>query len=293
MILQLVYDRAMIRVLLRLAVATAALAVLAGGALYAAVPLIERQMAFKPGRYDPLRPWTLPAQTVDVDFAAVDGVRLHGWFLTAPEPRTGVTVLYLHGNGGTLANSVGDARYLQGRGFDVFVIDYRGYGRSEGTTESERTLALDGAAAMRWLTGTRGIDPQTIALFGQSLGTTVAVDLAVAGPCRAMALIAPLASARLQALSLPMFAWLPGFFFDRLTSRFDTVGKIGRARCPVLVVHGDRDGIIDVAQGRAVFDAAPEPKSLVIMPGSGHILPLGRYGFGDEVVAFLRSPRGP
>jgi pimeloyl-ACP methyl ester carboxylesterase len=283
----------MIRVLLRLVVAVAVLAMLAGGALYAAVPLIEWQMAFKPGRYDPLRPWTLPAQTIDVDFAAADGVRLHGWFLTAPEPRTGITVLYLHGNGGTLANSAGDAQYLQGRGFDVFVIDYRGYGRSDGATESERTLALDGAAAMRWLTGTRGIDPATIALLGQSLGTTVAVDLAVAGPCRAMALMAPLASARRQARSLAMFAWLPGFYFDRLSSQFDTVGKIGGARCPVLVAHGDRDGVIDVAQGRAVLDAAPPPKRLIILPGRGHILPLGRDGLGDEVVTFFRSARGP
>lgn len=283
----------MTRLFLRFVAAVTVLAVLVGGALYAAVPMIERQMAFKPGRYDPQRPWTLPAQTVDVDFTAADGVRLHGWFLTAPEPRTGVTVLYLHGNSGTLANSLGDAQFLRGRGFDVFVIDYRGYGRSEGTTGSERTLALDGAAAMRWLTGTRGIDPATIALFGQSLGTTVAVDLAVAGPCRAMALIAPLASARLQAKSLAMFAWLPDFYFDRLSSSFDTVGKIRRARCPVLVVHGDRDRTIDVAQGRAVFDAAREPKTLMIMPGRGHILPLGRQGFGDEVVAFFRSPPGP
>jgi pimeloyl-ACP methyl ester carboxylesterase len=289
----LVYERYVTRLFLRLVAAAAGLALLAAGALYAAVPAIERQMAFKPGRHDPLRPWTLPAQTVDVHFTAADGVRLHGWFLTTPEPRTGVTVLYLHGNSGTLANSLGDAQYLQSRGFDVFVIDYRGYGRSEGTTESERTLALDGAAAMRWLTGTRGIDPATIALFGQSLGTTVAVDLAIAGPCKAMALIAPLASARAHARSLPMFAWLPGFYFDRLTSRFDTVGKIGRVGCPVLVVHGDRDRVVDVAQGRAVFDAAPEPKALTIMPGRGHILPLGRQGFGDEVVAFFRSARGP
>ncbi|HSI01232.1 MAG TPA: alpha/beta hydrolase [Reyranella sp.] len=279
--------------LLRLAAAIVMLAALAGGALYAAAPLIERQMAFHPGRYDPQRPWTLPAETIDVDFAAADDVRLHGWLLTAQPPRTGVTVLYLHGNAGTLANSIGDAQYLQDRGFDVFLIDYRGYGRSAGTTESERTLALDGAAAMRWLTDTRGLDPPTIALFGQSLGTTVAVDLAVAGPCRAMALVAPLASARWQAKSMALFAWLPDVFFDRLTSRFDTVGKIGGVRCPVLVVHGDRDRTIGEEQGRAVFDAAPAPKTLLIMPGRGHVLPLGRYGFGDEVVAFFKWPRGP
>src|SRR6185369_6238761 len=103
----------MIRLLLRLAAAVAGLALLAGGALYAAAPLIERQMAFHPGRYDAQRPWTLPGETIDVGFAAADGVRLHGWFLTAPPPRSGVTVLYLHGNAGTLANSIGDAQYLQ------------------------------------------------------------------------------------------------------------------------------------------------------------------------------------
>lgn len=278
--------------LLRKTFLTALLLALVGGAgLYAAVPTIERRMTFHPLRYDPRTPWRLPADTTDVRFAAADGVRLHGWFLTGRAPRNGGTVLYFHGNGGTLVGSTGDAEVLRAHGHDVFVVDYRGYGQSEGATLGESTLALDGEAALRWLTADRGIDPASVVLFGHSLGTTVAADLAVAQPCRAVVLVAPLASARRQAQSLGLFAWLPGFYFDRMANRFDTEGKIGRARCPVLVAHGDRDGTISVDHGRAVYAAARPPKTLVVVPGGDHVLQLAaRQDYAQQVVDFLRAP---
>lgn len=246
-------------------------------------------MTFHPAKYDPQAPWQLPAATTDVYFQTSDGVRLHGWFLTGASPKTGLTVLLLHGNAGTLQGFSADAAVFQKRGFDVFLVDYRGYGRSEGEMLDESTLMLDGVAAMRYLTSERGLDPKGIALFGYSLGTTVAADLAVSQPCRAVALVAPLASARRQAESV--FPWMPGFFFGAMANRFDTVGKIGRAHCPVLVVHGDRDQVISVAQGRAVYDAAPQPKRLVIVPGGGHWLPStsGR-AYLDELAAFFIAP---
>lgn len=278
--------------LLRTTLLTALLLALVGGVgLYAAVPAIERHMTFHPMRYDPRAPWRLPADTTDVHFTTADGVRLHGWFLTGQAPRNGATVLYFHGNGGTLVGSAGDAEFLRAEGYDVFVVDYRGYGKSEGATLGEATLALDGQAALRWLTADRFIDPASVVLFGHSLGTTVAADLAVTQPCRAVVLVAPLASARRQAQSLDLFSWLPGFYFDRMASRFDTEGKIGRARCPVLVAHGDRDRTISVDQGRAVYAAARPPKTLVIVPGAGHVLQVAtHHDYAQQVVDFLRGP---
>lgn len=247
-------------------------------------------MAFHAEPSAPGAQHALPAGTEDVFFPTADGVTLHGRFATGAEPRTGVTVLYFHGNGGTVLNIAGDAAFLQQRGYDVFVVDYRGYGRSEGSILGEATLKLDGAAAMAWLTRARGIDPKRVVLFGHSLGTTVAADLAVAGPCRAVVLVAPLASALRQAQSHSLFSWLPSFYFDRMTNRFDTVGKIGRSNCPVLIVHGDRDGTIDVAQGRAVYEAARPPKRLIIVPGGGHNLMIaGQPSYAAEVLAFERS----
>lgn len=266
---------------------TIAVAVAVG--LYAYVPWLERRMTFHPAKYDPKVPWQLPAGTSDVYFATSDGVRLHGWFLTGERPRIGITVLQLHGNAGTLQGFSADALVFQKHGFDVFLVDYRGYGRSEGEMLDEATIMLDGAAAMRYLTADRGLDPRSIALFGYSLGSAVAADLAVSQSCRAVALVAALASARRQAESV--FPLMPGFFFGAMNNRFDTIGKIGRARCPVLVVHGDRDQVISVEQGRAVYEAARQPKRLVIVPGGGHWLPgsSGR-GYLEELAAFFIAP---
>ena len=284
------YDRGIVRRVLVALLALLLLSPLAGAiGFYIYVPYLERRMSFHPVRYDPRSPWQLPPEGSDVALATSDGVRLHGWFLTATGPRTGITVLTLHGNAGTIREMEPDALLLQKRGFDVFLIDYRGYGKSEGRTLDESTLKLDGAAAMDYLTRDRRLDPATIALYGYSMGTTVATDLAVALPCRAVALVAPLGSARLQAERV--FPRLPGLFYDRMRNRFDNVGSIGRARCPVLVVHGDRDEVISVAHGRAVYEAAPQPKRLVIVPGGRHWLAssTGR-GYVDELAAFFATP---
>jgi pimeloyl-ACP methyl ester carboxylesterase len=267
---------------------TSLLVVAAAGAagLYLYVPTLERDMTFFPSKYQPSRPWQLPAGAADVWFPTPDGVRLHGWFFTAAGPRTGITVLMLHGNAGTLTELAADAVIFQKKGFDVLVVDYRGYGRSEGRTLDETTLNLDGRAALAYLTKERGLDPATIALFGYSLGTAVATDLAVSSPCRAVALVAPVASARRQALL--RFPAMPALVLDRMSNSFDTIGRIGRANCPVLVVHGTADEVIPIAEGRAVYDAAHQPKRMITLEGGKHWLANSAgLGYLDEVAAFF------
>jgi pimeloyl-ACP methyl ester carboxylesterase len=254
--------------------------------LYAAAPYIERRMTFHPRTLDPRAPRQLPPGTLEVTLPAADGVRLHGWFLTATGVRNGTTVLFLHGNGALVLDHAADLVFLQKRGFDILAIDYRGYGLSEGRSLGEATLVLDGAAAWRHLTVERRIDPTDIALLGYSLGTTVAADLAIAAPCRAIAMMAPLDSAERHARRV--MGLLPDFYFSRMQNRFDTVGKIGRARCPVLVVHGERDTTISIAQGRAVYEAAKPPKRMIAVPDADHWLPLNeRRSYASELAAFL------
>jgi pimeloyl-ACP methyl ester carboxylesterase len=169
------------------------------------------------------------------------------------------------------------------------LLNYRGYGRSEGTSENEATLNLDGAAGLRYLVEERGVAPGDVTLVGYSLGSTVAAELATLGPCKAVALLAPLASARAQAARSA--AWAPEILLSRMRNRFDTVGKIGRANCPVMVVHGDADRVIDVEQGRAVFEAAREPKELLVLPGARHWLPTSGRGYLDRIAAFAQSAK--
>ena len=273
------------------AVASALLvaAVATGGFL--GLRALERAMTFRPERADAAGLGPLPAGARDVAFGTDDGLALHGWYWRSGARPAPPTVLYSHGNAGNVVRFAEGAARFAALGFDVLLYDYRGYGRSEGTSGSEATLNLDARAAHRFLTGELGVQPGAIALYGYSLGTTVSAELAVSGTCKAVILAAPLASASAQARD--KMPWLPGFLHRLGVNRFDTVGKIARARCPVMVIHGDRDEVIDVAHGRAVHAAALDPKKLMIATGAGHVLArtIGLTHI-DAAAAFIRSP-GP
>jgi fermentation-respiration switch protein FrsA (DUF1100 family) len=176
-----------------------------------------------------------------------------------------VTVLLAHGNAGNLSHRLDRTIFLQSRlGADVLLFDYRGYGRSEGRPDEEGTYR-DARAAHRWLTEVRGVTPDRLVLFGESLGSAVALELALARPCRALVLESPFTSVPdMAAVVLP---FLPRSF---VRTQYDNLGKIGRLRVPLLVLHGDGDEVVPFAQGRRLFEAAPEPKRFFSIPGAGH-----------------------
>lgn len=264
------------------------LAVVFGGIAFFGAPALERHLTFRP------RPatytWTAPSGAEDVFFDSAPGVKLHGWYWRADKTKPApVTILYAHGNAGNVQRFAPAAAHMASMGFDVLLYDYRGYGRSGGESEDEKTLFADGRAAMDYLTRTRGVTAEGIAHYGYSLGSAVSAELSVTRACRAVVLVAPLASISAQVAS--MYPWLPEPLHALSRSRFDTVGKIDRARCPVMVVHGDRDEIVSVDQGRAVYAAAREPKRLMIIPGASHWL--GRTDGGAHITAaaaFIRTP---
>lgn len=251
--------------------------------VWVGIPYLERRWTFFPVRSASADRWQMPADAVEVTFPTSDGVRLAGWFFGSKPPPNGITVLLLHGNEGMLPDYIPEAQILQALGFNMLLFNYRGFGKSEGTSLGEATLDLDGAAALRYLTKERGIDPESIALLGVSLGSAVAADLATSSPCRAVALIGAFASAKMQAAELQAWLskpWLPEFLLDLLSSPFDTVGKIGRANCPVLVIHGENDQVVPFEHAQAIYDAVRQPKRLIVVPGAGHGRPVsdgGRY----------------
>jgi pimeloyl-ACP methyl ester carboxylesterase len=263
-------------------------AVLFGGIAFIGVPALERHFTFRPrvATYA----WTAPSGAEDVFFDSAPGVTLHAWYWRADKSKPApVTVLYAHGNAGHVQRFAPAAAHIASLGFDVLLYDYRGYGRSGGDSEDETTLFADGRAALDYLVKVRGVPAGSVAHYGYSLGSAVAADLAVNHPCRAVVLVAPLASISAQVSA--MYPWLPAPFHALTRSRFDTVGKIGRARCPVMVVHGDRDEIIDVAQGHAVHAAAREPKRLMIIPGGTHWLGRSDSDHLGAAADFIRAPR--
>jgi hypothetical protein len=266
------------------------MAVVLGGALLSSGCLmraVEDRFIFFP-----TRPLVGSPKDIGLDYSSVhlvtdDGVRLHGWWVPA-DPERGV-VLFFHGNAGNISDRLDSIRIFNELGLSVFIFDYRGYGQSEGEP-SEQGTYRDGEAAWRYLTEERHIDPARILMFGRSLGAAVAAETALEHKPRALILESAFTS--IPAMARASMPWLPVGPF--LRTHYDTLRKIGSVACPVLVVHSRDDEIIPFAQGKALFDAAHEPKAFLELRyghNEGFILSGNTYTEGLE--AFVGSQLGP
>ena len=198
----------------------------------------------------------------DVTFTAQDGVRLAGWYI--PHAKAAGTVLFFHGNAGNISHRLPTIQQLHMLGYNVFIFDYRGYGQSTGKP-GEAGLYHDAEAALRYLTDERSQTPDRIAYCGRSLGGAVAIELATRHPPGA--LIVESTFTRLADVGKIHYPWLPVSIL--LGDAYDSVARIGDVRCPKLFLHGADDQLIPIALGRALYEAATEPKRFVETPG-GH-----------------------
>lgn len=253
----------------------------------------ETTVIFHPERAALGGVWRVPAGAEEVWFETADGVKLHGWLFRSDAEPASATVIYFHGNGGNLSYYDWLGSELAGRGFDVLVFDYRGYGRSEGASADERGLYADADAAYDFVTKARGREARRVVLYGQSLGTAAAADVAARRECGALVLESGLSSAADMAGEI--MPWLPRFVRRLTKNKLDTASKLARVGCPVLVAHGDRDEIIPVAQGRKLFEAAPAQKRLLIVEGAGHndLFNVGGGKYIDTLAQFIRDSVRP
>ncbi len=196
----------------------------------------------------------------DVWLLTADGVRLHAWWVVAPQ--ASLVTLYLHGNAGNVTYRFPQIRQITAAGSSVLMLDYRGYGRSGGSP-SEHGLYADADAAYLYLLD-HGYSARHTVLQGESLGTAVAVDLASRKECAGVVLEAAFTSGGDVANTV-----LPGIG-PILFRGFDSKSKIANIRAPLLFFHGDRDEIIPLKLGRSLFAAAPETKQFIAIPGAGH-----------------------
>ncbi len=224
---------------------------------------IERFFVYYPSKDVIANPSQMGLDYQDVALFTEDHVRLHGWFV----PSTGArrTLLIFHGNAGNISHRLEWIRLLHDLNCHVFMIDYRGYGKSEGSP-FEDGLYLDARAAYEWWAKERGSSGEQLVVMGESLGGCVAVDLASRTDPAALVLQSTFSSAREMARTL-----FPLGLLQPLTGiRFDSLSKIGKVRCPILVIHGDRDEIVPFRLGMNLYDAAPSPKDFYEVPGAGH-----------------------
>jgi fermentation-respiration switch protein FrsA (DUF1100 family) len=209
-----------------------------------------------------------------------DGLDLLAWMIP-PADDTQPVVLYLHGNGGNIGYRAHEFATVRRFGWGILMLEYRGYGGNAGTP-TETGLYEDARAAYAALR-TLGIPAGRILLWGESLGTGVAVHLAAEHQVGAVLLEAPYTS--IAAIARKRFPFVPIDLL--LRDRFDLIGRIGSVRAPVLVMTGGRDNVIPPAMGRAVFDAANEPKRFWLVPEAGHnnLLEAGAFNVARAFVA--------
>jgi uncharacterized protein len=244
---------------------------------------LERGLIYHPSRTIEGTPAAIGLAYEDVEVTTEDGVEIHGWLV--PGPGNG-TLLYCHGNAGNISHRLSKIEAFHNRlGLSILIFDYRGYGKSEGVPSEAGTYA-DARAMNTWL---RERDSGPVVYFGESLGAAVVAHLASEEPPAALALEAPFASVQAMAsATLPGAGWL-------FRTRYDTLGVVGRAGAPLLVLHGDADEVVPQRQGRAVFDAALEPKIFVTLPGARHndAHEAGGEIYWEAWTAFLAAYLGP
>lgn len=202
--------------------------------------------------------WGLVYEDVFLD--TEDGVRLHGWYI--PRHGSKQALLFFHGNAGNISHRGASVEIFHRLGLNVFIFDYRGYGKSEGKPD-EKGLYKDARAAWRYLSKERGFGQEEIILFGRSLGGAVAAELATEIQPGGLILESTFSSAKDVANAV--FPILSRLIFLRYD--FDTAAHVRRVACPVLVLHSPDDEIIPFRLGEKVFQAANEPKSFVKMRG--------------------------
>jgi fermentation-respiration switch protein FrsA (DUF1100 family) len=205
------------------------------------------------------------ADVEPVTFTTTDGLALGGWFVASSGPSPRLTVLVFNGNAGNRANRGSLAAALRRQGFHVLLFDYRGYGGNPGSP-TEEGLAADSRAAMTYLAGRPDVDVSRIMYFGESLGTAVAVNLAVEHPPAAVVLRSPFTS--LADVGQHHYPFLPVRLL--LRDRFASIDRIQRIRAPLLVIAGGQDRIVPIEHSRRLYDAAVAPKTLLVLPDADH-----------------------
>lgn len=219
-------------------------------------------LAFHPDDSYILPSGALPSGTEEIFLKAEDGVRIQA--LHFPDPSSDTITIYFHGNAGNIYHRLDDYQRLRRLGTSVFAVSYRGYAKSEGSP-SEAGIYRDGKAAFDYVTKVMGFLPSRIFIFGRSIGSTVATDLAQDKDIAGLILVSPLSSARdLAAAMVLEFATI------LFVEAFENDKKIKRLKAPLLVIHGNRDGTVPIGMGRIVFDAAISQKTFHEIEGAGH-----------------------
>ncbi|HET7842249.1 MAG TPA: alpha/beta hydrolase [Terriglobia bacterium] len=250
------------------------------------VRVFENRLIFFPPRYPEgfSSPVAYGIHPEEIWLTASGGVKLNAYFIAAPDsPKV---LLWFHGNAENIGMGLDHLKWLSRLGVNVMELDYRGYGKSEGSPD-EAGVYRDADAAYLYLVEGRKFAPKDVYVYGHSLGGAVAVDLASRRECGGLIVESSFTSIPDMARHIyrvPVARYLP-------SSRFDSLAKIARVNEPVLIIHGTRDPVIPFEMGRRLFEAAREPKAFLPVEGAEHDDPyvVGGEAYFKRMDTFIRG----
>ena len=275
------------KTLLRIAMLVAVGVVI--GVVLRQMPILDRFMVYFPSRQLHTTPAEVGLEYSDVYLTAADGVRIHAWHIPG---ESDTTLLWLHGNAGNISHRVNNIAALNRRtGLGVLIVDYRGYGLSDGSP-SEDGLYMDAEAAFEFLASDVGLNPaRDIVLFGRSLGAGVAAEMATRHAVRCVIMESGFTST-IDMARATRPAWLVYALMPLISARYDTLSKIGNIKSPVMIVHGDRDDIVPFHMAEQLFEAARDPKRFHAVRGAMHndVYKRGDAAYFRALREFIKDP---
>ena len=203
------------------------------------------------------KPSDLGLSFEDVTFRMADALKLHGWYVPGERRET---ILWCHGNAGNIGDRLDLLKLLHDKvGVNIFIFDYRGYGKSQGRPTEDGTYR-DAHGAMDYLHSRPDVEGDKIVVFGQSLGGAIAVDLACRNRFLGLILESTFTSL-VDIFEMPTKAF---------AMKYDSYSKIKRVKIPLLVLHGDKDDVVPFESGYTLYKAAHEPKKFCAIEGASH-----------------------
>jgi hypothetical protein len=189
-----------------------------------------------------------------------DNFKIHSWFI--PHKKSRKVLLFFHGNAGNISTVADKAVVLHDMGFSLFLIDYRGYGKSQGTP-SEKGLYKDAESAYNYLVNSLSVDPNNIIVYGESLGTQVAADLALKKDLKGIILEGAFNSAK--DIAKILYPFIPSFLFPDI---FNTEKKIDQIRKPILFLHSVDDEMVPIKLAEKLYERTQASKKFVRLKGA-------------------------
>ncbi|MFH1478148.1 MAG: alpha/beta hydrolase [Candidatus Omnitrophota bacterium] len=227
--------------------------------LFAYFRYFEYNLLYYPTKDFEAAPKDLDLTYQDIFLNVGKNIKLHGWYIPSMDSR--YTILYFHGNGGNISNRLDKIAMLNKLGLDVFIFDYRGFGKSAGKA-SEENLYNDALASYDYLVFEKKIPYKEIILYGESLGGAVAIDLA--SKKKVGALITESTFSCITDIARVLYPMFPRFI---IKSRFDSTSKISKINVPKLIMHSKDDDIVPFGQSIKLFNIAPNPKKHIELEG--------------------------